>query len=206
MQSPLRVPRSVLVAATLSSLACIGPAATAGEDAASVTVTLEVWAVTGAEATKQLESITDENPADAKGVRDALQRNAKAKRLSRFVTPTSFGTPMKHSDQVERAFQTSPPKGARAAIGGFGGFSQEGTKVTMTATQAADGRVKVALDLQTSSSGTPRQLPDGTVIPGDRVRAAVAGSVQGPSGTARVFCSQSADGRMIVVWIKPTIL
>lgn len=193
---------ATLLACVLGMSPTMTSAAPEKQKADSVTVTIELWRTSDAETVAAIEALTNTNPADAEPVRAALAAaEDKAARGCRFVTPTKFGKLVKHSDNAEKVFQSQKPSGVHAGVS-FGGFQSEGSSLVMTARKAADKHIEVELDLKSSSAGKMRQLPDGSVIPGDRVRSAVKGSVIGPSGTTRFFTSQSESNGLVVIFVR----
>lgn len=201
---------SAVALAVLAALALFSSPTSAAEDDTKsvdgVSVTVEVWRSTDAEAVKLIEALTTANPGDSDGVRKALAASDRSKRLSRFVTPTQIGKPVSHSDFSEKPVQVSSTSAGGISMGSFGGFSSEGTELEFVVRSRPEGRFATQLKLKVSGMGTPRQLPGGAVIPGDRFKSEIEGAVAGRSGVTRMFISQSASNDLSLVFVTATKL
>ena len=168
-----------------------------------VSVLVEVWQTNDAALIKELEALTDKDPGNADRIHKKLAAaTGKAERASRFVSQTTFDDLIQHSDKRQVSL---------SAGGGFGGFIDIGSTVSLTAWKKDDGQIESALEIEVEGASKPKAAPTPRprgmpMVPPNKYKVQVKGSVKAPSGTMRMFQSSVQGRGTVYVFVKATTL
>lgn len=210
----MRAAISILVLAALASLAASGassPSTTSTASkgdaeppaATSVAMLCEVWNVDSGVLIDQIEARAENDAGDAISTRQLLQGSEAptTKRLTRMLVPAELSSESSFRSEELVPFITVS-QGSVATQTGFGGDSAAGTSLTFRCNLNASDEISLSLRLEISSF---LGQPSSEAVPPPAKKVVLNGSVSAPSGTLRMFQSQSGDG-LVVVFVKATYL